>query len=82
MINKNSSLWRRDLKSFVSLPSRSGAGWFDENLRKEVGDGKCTTFWSDPWANGDILRLQFNTLFDVAVNKEISLEVVVVDEGV
>jgi len=38
MINKNSSLWWRDLLDSVRLPGRSGAGWFDENLRKEVGD--------------------------------------------
>lgn len=46
MINKNTSLWWRDLKSCVSLLGRSGVGWFDKNLRKEVGDGKNARFWS------------------------------------
>jgi len=70
------------LKSCVSLSGRSGVGLFDENLRKEVGDGKNARFCSDPWEDGEILRHRFNRLFDVAVNKEISLEEVVLDEGV
>ena len=33
--------------------------WFDENIRKVVGDGRNTLFWYDTWIGDIPLRLKF-----------------------
>jgi hypothetical protein len=53
----------------------SGLGsWFEDNCRKVVGNGNFTYFWLDNWIGGVPLCYKFNRLFNLAVNKECSVE--------
>jgi len=69
-----SSLWWMSL-----CRNREGVGigvsrWFEENIRRIMGDGKETLFWFDNWVGGLPLRLKFPRLFDLAVNKVRTVE--------
>jgi len=48
--------------------------WFDENTRRVVGDGHNTLFWFGNWVGERPLCLQFPRLFNLAVNRECSVE--------
>lgn len=52
----------------------SEGSWFEDNLRRVVGDG-CSIFffWSDNWVGGAPLRVQFPRLFDLAENKWVTV---------
>jgi len=57
---------------------RGGAGLevgrrFNDNLRREVGDGAHTLFWWDPLFDGSILKSRFTRLFYLADNKMVTL---------
>ncbi|XP_024628614.1 uncharacterized protein [Medicago truncatula] len=57
---------------------RDGVGsgvdnWFDGNVRREVGNGSSTFFWTDKWLGGVPLKIQFSHLYDLAVHKECSV---------
>ncbi|MCH83014.1 LINE-1 reverse transcriptase like [Trifolium medium] len=69
-IDNRSSVWWRDLNMALRFPRISGKGWFEENLRKVVGNGINTNFWSDPWVDGEKLRDQFNRLYDISLDKD------------
>jgi hypothetical protein len=71
--NRVSSISFRDLKTVVNASRRGGIGWFDECLRKEIRDGKGTSFWLDPWIDELTLRHHFARLFDVAAEIDISV---------
>ena len=71
---RNSSRWWRSICNV-----REGSGlvvgrWFDDNIRRVVGNGRNTFFWSDNWLGGVPLKLQFNRLYDLSVHKECSVE--------
>ncbi|XP_024640546.1 uncharacterized protein [Medicago truncatula] len=52
----------------------SGVGnWFDVNVRREVGNGSSTFFWTDKWLGGVPLKIQFSRLYDLSVHKECSV---------
>jgi len=54
---------------------REGVGrWFDENIRRVVGDGRNTFFWYDNWIWDIPLRFKFSRLFDLTVDKECKVE--------
>jgi len=58
---------------------REGVGegvwhWFDDNVRRVVGDGTGTLFWYDNWLGEIPLRLKFLRLFDLSVRKESMME--------
>jgi len=58
---------------------RSGVGegvgnWFEDDIRRVVGDGHNTLFWFDNWVGDMPLRFKFPRLFDLAVNKECLVE--------
>jgi hypothetical protein len=60
-----------------------GRGWFDEHLRRVVGDGKNTSFWNDQWVDGDTLSSLFQRLYDISLDKEACVaEMIVEEEGV
>ena len=44
-------------------------GWFNSHVRRSVGDGKNTLFWTDVWVGGVSLRDRFNKLFDSSMLK-------------
>ena len=48
--------------------------WFEENIRRVVGNGRDTLFWYDRWLGDVSLRVKFSRLFDLAVEKESSVE--------
>jgi len=43
----------------------AGWRWFDENIRRVVGDGRNTLFWYDNQVGEISLRLKFPCLFDL-----------------
>lgn len=58
---------------------REGVGegvsnWFEENIRRVVGDWRDTLFSHDTWLGDVSLRVKFSRLFDLAVEKESSVE--------
>ena len=53
---------------------REGVGlsvrwWFDDNIRRVMGDGRDTYFWTDSWVGGVPLRVRFSRLFELAENR-------------
>ena len=48
--------------------------WFEDNVRRVVGDGRDTLFWHDTWVGDTSLKLKFPRLFDLSVNKESTVE--------
>lgn len=61
------SFWWRDLQSLQNL------SWFDEGVRRSVGNGRETSFWNSIWIGNEPLRLRFNRLFIISTDKESSL---------
>jgi hypothetical protein len=58
-----SSLWWR-----MVCRVRDGVGegvghWFDDNVRRVVGDGRGTLFWYDNWIGGDFLTFKIPKTF-------------------
>ena len=58
---------------------RDGVGegvgsWFEDNLRRVVGNGRNTLFWYDRWMGDLPLKLKYPCLFDLVVSKECSVE--------
>jgi len=48
--------------------------WFEDNTRQVVGNGRDTLFWHDIWVGEIPLRLKFPRLFNLAVNKQCTVE--------
>ncbi|GAU43853.1 hypothetical protein TSUD_174720 [Trifolium subterraneum] len=77
-----SSLWWRDLNAIRRIQGRGGTGWFEDHLRREVGDGKDSYFWNDPWVDGDTLNILFRRLYDLSLDRESRVaEMIVEEEG-
>ena len=63
--------WRMMIVCHICEGLGVGVGnWFDNNLRRMVGDGRNTLFWYDTWIGDCPLRLKFPRLFDLALEKE------------
>ena len=55
---------------------RLGVGsWFDDNVRRVINGGGTTYFWTDNWVGGVPLRICFPRLFDLSVDKGVTVEV-------
>jgi hypothetical protein len=81
--NRSRSQWWRDLISIRKLQGRGGEDWFEENIRREVGDGKNTYFWKDPWVEGESLCSIFRRLYDLSLDKEMKVaDMIDEEEGV
>ncbi|GAU10799.1 hypothetical protein TSUD_426320, partial [Trifolium subterraneum] len=78
--NNRSSIWWRDLNGMKLVQERGGNGWFEEHLRRVVGDGKDTMFWKDPWVDGDTLRILFSRLYDLTTDKEACIAEMISEE--
>lgn len=48
--------------------------WFDNNIRRLVGDGRKTFFWNDNWLGGIPFNIRFSRLYDLSVNKDCLVE--------
>ena len=71
---RHDSMWWR---SICRVRGRVGEGvgsWFDDNVRRLVGDGRTTLFWFDHWIGETPLRFKFPRLFDLAINKECTVK--------
>ncbi|KEH35150.1 hypothetical protein MTR_3g081050 [Medicago truncatula] len=67
------SLWWREVGRICDGVSDIGGGWFGDSVRRRVGDGAATLFWSHRWIGGSPLCVQFPRLFDLAENKTITV---------
>ena len=48
--------------------------WFENKVRKVLGNGRGTLFWHDIWVGEFPLKIKFPRLFDLALNKESLVE--------
>ncbi|GAU30447.1 hypothetical protein TSUD_392600 [Trifolium subterraneum] len=49
------STWWRELVRIRDGGGWLEGGWFGEHIRRKVGDGSDTFFWTDPWMDGILL---------------------------
>jgi len=70
----NCSTWWRSICRICEELGEGVGRWFDDNIRRVVGDGRNTLFWYDTWLGKIPLRLKFPRLFDQAANKKCSVE--------
>ncbi|XP_058782282.1 uncharacterized protein LOC131656637 [Vicia villosa] len=63
------SLWWRDLKYLDKGEGDCAKDWFVNKLAREVGNGKETLLWVDPWLEGKSLKGLYPDLFRKAGNK-------------
>jgi hypothetical protein len=47
--------------------------WFGDNIVRKIWDGEKTLFWEDIWVNGSSLKYMFGRLFDLCLDKNISI---------
>lgn len=47
--------------------------WFEDNIRRVVGDGRDALFWHDIWVGDIPLKIKFPRLFELSVDKEWSV---------
>jgi hypothetical protein len=40
---------------------------------RRIGNGENTSFWSDPWLEGGVLRDRFRRLFEPSVDPDVSV---------
>lgn len=70
---ESSLLWR--MMSGIRQGVDLGVGdWFGDYVRRVVGRGDSTFFWTYNWVGGVSLRVQFPRLFDLAVNKWVTVK--------
>jgi len=65
------------VENHLSREGGSGVGvgnWFDDNIRRVVGNGRNTFFWTDNWLDGAPLKLQFSRLYELSVHKKCLVE--------
>jgi len=67
------SSWWREVGRIRDGDSDIGGGWFGDSVRRRVGDGAATLFWSHRWIRGSPFCVWFPRLFDLAENKTITV---------
>jgi hypothetical protein len=55
--------------------------FFSTEVRKVIGNGHSTSFWSDPWLVEVLLKEQFLRLFQVSIDLEAQIGSVVKWDG-
>jgi len=68
------SLWWRMLSRIRRGVGLGEGSWFDNNVRRVVGGGGTTFFWTDNWVGGVPLRVRFPRLYDLAVDRWVSVK--------
>jgi len=68
------SRWWRSICKVREGSGMVVGGWFDNNIRRVVGNGRETLFWTDNWLGGVPLKLHFSRLYELVVHKECSVE--------
>jgi len=67
------SSWWREIGKIRDGDGDIGGGWFGDSVRRRVGDGVATLFWSHRWIGGSLLCVRFLHLFDLVENKTITV---------
>jgi hypothetical protein len=65
--DRTASLWWRDI---IALRREE---WFSEHVSRVVGNGRMIRFLTDVWVGGLSFRDRFYRLFDLSLNKELSV---------
>lgn len=63
------SSWSREVARIRDDIGVEGGSWFEENLRKKVGDRVDTFFWMDSWLGAIPLCERFSKLFDLSIHR-------------
>ena len=71
---RDGSLWWRMISSIRRGVGQWEGSWFEDNVRRIVGGGGSTFFWSDNWVGDVPLRVKFPRLFDLAVDKWVTVQ--------
>ena len=71
---RHGSLWWRTLCDVRGGVGEGVGNWFEGNIRRLVGDSCNTLFWFDHWVGNTPLHFKFPRHFDLAVNKECTVE--------
>jgi len=61
---RTTSTWWRDIATLRREE------WFRDHVRRSVGDGKNTFFWSEVWLGSVSLRHRFSRLYELSEHKE------------
>ena len=71
-VGVKSSLWWKDI--FTLCFDDQGAGCFDENMIRKVGQGDATRFWKDRWCGGNLLKDTFSRLYRLSSQKNYTIQ--------
>ena len=63
------SIWWRHLNQIRLGVGLADATWLVDNIVRQVGDGRTTMFWVDPWLGDIPLATPFARLFELSENK-------------
>jgi hypothetical protein len=63
------SVWWRMIQSVRDGVGQVDSGWLLDNITSQVGDGKSTLFWTNPWLDGEPLCKVYVRLFEFSKNK-------------
>jgi hypothetical protein len=64
------SLWWRDI---CSIGYNLDHDWFSQNVVKNLGNGRLTRFWHDPWVGNVSFSVLFPRIFSISTQKEVSV---------
>ncbi|GAU35782.1 hypothetical protein TSUD_56590 [Trifolium subterraneum] len=67
------SSWWRALNKVRSGQGLIDPRWLADNIVRQIGDGRTTSFWVDSWLEVGPLVRAFSRLYDLADNKNISV---------
>ncbi|XP_057770773.1 uncharacterized protein LOC130990569 [Salvia miltiorrhiza] len=57
----------------VAAAGRGNEGWFLENIKRRLGDGRGTKFWEDSWVGRESLNISFHRLYRLCENRKVSV---------
>jgi len=67
--DRYSFVWWKTLSKVREGVGEGVGNWFEENIRRVVGDERDTLFWYDKWVGDVPLKLKFPRLFELVVVK-------------
>lgn len=62
--------WVRDLQKLELEGNGFKEKWFSEAVKKDVGNGRNTSFWREPWLSVGPLKHKYGRLFLLNLDKE------------
>jgi len=69
----DSFVWWKELVRISNDIGFGEGSWFEEKLRRVVGDDVSTYVWFDHWLGGIPLKEQFRRLFKLSMNQWVSV---------